>query len=397
MIVPLLAGLVAVLAAAKIGGWLSNRIGQPAILGELVVGILLGPSVLNVIGLPYFEQQHVGETLHQLGEIGVIFLMFTAGLEIELRELSKMGKSAVSVGVAGVVLPMAMGFGYASLVGYGGELALFLGLVLAATSVSISAQTLIELGKIRTREGLTLLGAAVVDDLLAISLLSAFVAVVVSGSNDILGLLWIILRMVLFLAAATLLGLWLLPKIISRVKDAPVSEPIVAATVIGVLLFAWASEELGGIATITGAFVVGIALSRSPVKFEIERGIHTLSYAFFVPIFLVSIGLTANVRALSIADLGLAAAICLVAIVSKWLGAGGGARLSGLTWMESLRVGIGMASRGEVGLIVANVGLGSGLIDANTFTIIVVMVLVTTIVTPPLLRISFRRKEPAYG
>jgi Kef-type K+ transport system membrane component KefB len=397
MIVPLLAALALVLVAAKLGGWASNRLGQPAILGELLVGIVLGPSVFNVIGLPYFESAHIGETLHELGELGVIFLMFTAGLEIEIRDLAKMGKSATLVGILGEFTPVLFGAGAALALGYDTHQAIFLGLVLAATSVSISAQTLIELGHLRTHEGLTLLGAAVVDDILAIALLSGFVAIVVAGSTNILSLIWIIARMFLFLGGASILAIWLLPRIMNRVKRLPVSEPVITAALVFILIFAWASEAIGGVAAITGAFVVGLSLSRSPVKSEIERGMHTISYSLFVPIFLVSIGLTANIRALSPSDLGITAVICLVAILTKWLGAGAGARLSGMSWLESARVGIGMASRGEVGLIVANVGLTNGIIDANVFTIIVVMVLVTTVITPPLLRLSFRRKEMAHA
>ena len=167
--------------------------------------------------------------------------------------------------------------------------------------------------------------------------------------------------------------------------------------VVSVLLFAWASEAIGGVAAITGAFIAGVALSNSYSKAEIEPGIHTLTYAFFVPVFLVGIGLTANARLLSANDLGFAVAISGVALVSKLIGAGAGAKLGVTTWTESLRIGVGMISRGEVGLIVAGVGVANGIIEADVFTVVIIMVLVTTLATPPLLRLAFRGKEIAYG
>jgi Kef-type K+ transport system membrane component KefB len=166
-----------------------------------------------------------------------------------------------------------------------------------------------------------------------------------------------------------------------------------AFALVSVLLFAWASEALGGVAAITGAFIAGVALSNSSLKDELETGIHTLTYAFFVPIFLVSIGLIANARLLSAGDLGFAVIICLIAILSKVIGAGAGARLGGTTWSEALRIGVGMVSRGEVGLIVAGVGVTAGVVESDVFTVVVIMVLVTTLVTPPLLRWVFQGKE----
>jgi Kef-type K+ transport system membrane component KefB len=392
-ILPLLSALALVIAAAKIGGWLSNRLGQPAVLGELVVGLLLGPSVLGLLGQPYFETAHVGETLHELGELGVIFLMFAAGLEIELSDFLRAGKPAMFSGVLGVLVPIGLGTAVALPFGYTTTQAVFLGIVLAATSVSISAQTLVELGRLRSREGVTLLGAAVVDDVLAIVVLSAFVAITLGGTGGILELVWIVTRMLLFLVGAFLLGVWLLPRIARWAERLPVSEGVMSFVVVSILAFAWASEAVGGVAAITGAFVAGVALSRSPLKGEIERGIHTLTYAFFVPVFLVGIGLTADVRALSGDDLGLAVAVILVAILSKLIGAGLGARLGGMTWREALRVGVGMISRGEVGLIVAGVGADAGVIGTGGFTIAVVMVLATTLASPLLLRLAFRGQE----
>lgn len=392
-IIPLLLALALVIAAAKMGGWLSNRVGQPAVLGELVIGLLLGPSALNIFGQSYFEEVHTVETLHEWGELGVILLMFAAGLEIHLSDFAKTGRPALFAGVLGVLTPIGLGMAAALPFDYGISAAIFLGIVLAATSVSISAQTLMELGSLRSREGLILLGAAVVDDVLAIAVLSAFVAIDAGGGGGILGIVWTIVRMLLFLVGAFLLGRWFLPKAALWAERLRVSQGVMSFAVVSVLIFAWASEVVGGVAAITGAFIVGVALSHSQVKDEVEAGIHTLTYAFFVPIFLVSIGLTANARLLSASDLGLVVALSLVAVLSKLIGAGAGARLGGTTWSEALRVGVGMISRGEVGLIVAGVGVSTGVIEADVFTVVVIVVLVSTLVTPPLLRWVFRGKE----
>ena len=394
MVIPLLLGLAVVLIAAKVGGWLVHRLGQPAVLGELAVGLLLGPSVLNVFGMEYFRNAHTLDVIREFGELGVIFLMFAAGLEIQVGDLLRTGRAAVLVGFLGVVFPISLGIFAGLEFHYSLASAEFIGIVLAATSVSISVRTLMELGKLRSREGLTLLSAAVVDDILAILVLSIFVGVISGGGTQLWQLAWIGVRMFLFLAVAFLVGLWALPRIVDWTRRLPISEPVLSVTVASVLLFAWAAESLGGIAAITGAFVAGVGLARSSQSVEIERGIHTLNYALFVPIFLVVIGLRADLRQLSGGDLGLTALLCLVAIVSKILGCGLGARLGGMSWHESLRVGTGMISRGEVGLIVAGVGLDAHLIPPNLFTDVVVVVIVTTLVTPPLLRLAFCWGEP---
>lgn len=391
MFLPLLAALAIVLTTAKLGGWLAGALRQPVVLGKLLAGLLLGPSILNVFSLDYFQQAHVTDALHEFGELGVIFLMFAAGLEMQIADLMQAGKPAVLAGILGVVVPIGLGLLLLPF-GYDLSAALFLGIVMAATSVSISAQTLLELGRLRSREGFTLLGAAVVDDVLAIAVLSVFLALTQSGAGGGWGVVWILVRMALFLGGAFWLGTWLLPQAVAWVEERhlPISEPVISLVVISILIFAWASEFVGGVAAITGAFIAGVALASSPVREKITRGIHTLAYAFFVPIFLVSIGLAADARTLTWGDIGLVGVVCVIAIVSKLIGAGLGAKLGGLPGQAAWRVGLGMVSRGEVGLIVAQVGLATGVLPASSFTIMVLMVLITTLITPPLLRWAFR-------
>jgi Kef-type K+ transport system membrane component KefB len=177
----------------------------------------------------------------------------------------------------------------------------------------------------------------------------------------------------------------------------PISEAVLSLSVASIMLLAWAAESIGGVAAITGAFIAGLALSASREKSRIEAGIHTFNYAFFVPLFMVSIGLAVDARSLSAGDLGFALVLCVVAVVSKIVGAGAGAKGGGATWGEALRIGAGMVSRGEVGLIVAGVGVSNGLIQADVFAITVIVVVVTTLLTPLLLRWTFQSKEANHG
>jgi Kef-type K+ transport system membrane component KefB len=387
--------LALLIGAARLGGLLSKRLGQPGVLGELLVGVLLGPSLLNFFALNWFSDSHLPEQVQHLAELGVIFLMFLAGLEIDLSELRQTGRAALLAGLLGVLAPVALGWAAAGLFGYPALEALFIGIVLSATSVSISAQTLMELGMLRRREGLTLLGAAVFDDVLVILVLSVFLAL--SGGSGANGgaanVLGVLLRMGLFLGVGGALGLAGIPWLMQRVHRWPIAQGLMSFAIVAVLLYAWAAEVLGGVAAITGAFLVGLAFARSPLRAEVEHSFSALTYGFFVPLFFVSIGLAANVRTLSGAGLLFGAVLIGVAALSKVLGSGLGAWWGGLRRGEALRLGLGMISRGEVGLIVASVGLSQGLIDESVFAEIVLVVLVTTLITPLLLRWAYARER----
>ena len=386
--------LAAIVAAAKLGGYLSYRIGQPSVLGELLVGIILGPSVLDMLHLPYFSDGHISETIHQMAEIGVLLLMFIAGLELHLSDLAKSGKVAAFSGVLGVVFPLALGFGVGVLFGREMPEAIFIGLILAATSVSISAQTLMELKVLRSRVGISMLGAAVFDDILVVLGLSVFSAVILSGmEGGLISIVLIAVRMVLYIGIAAGLGLWLLPKLSQKIGGLPISQGLIAFAIVIMLLYGWAAEELGHMAAITGAFLAGLTLARSPVKDRIESGISALAYGLFVPIFFINVGLGTNIRELIGDTFWLFLIMSVVAVISKIVGAGFGAHLSGFSRREALQIGIGMMSRGEVGLIVAAVGVAEGVIPQSTFSAIVGVVIVTTLLTPPLLRASFNKPK----
>ncbi len=392
-----LAFLIAViLLAAKAAGYLSVRLGQPSVLGELLVGILLGPSLLDLLHLPFIEGEKLGETIKELGELGVLLLMFIAGLELHLDELTRNTKVSAFSGIMGVLAPVALGTGTGLLFGFEMVPALFLGLTLGATSVSISAQTLMELKVLRTRVGLGLLGAAVFDDVMIILLLSIFLAVI-SGGTSAAGILFILLKMILFLAASTAFGLYVLPKMVRITRRLPISQGVLSLAMVILLFYGVAAEVVGGMAAITGSFLAGLMFARCDEKERLEQGVSALAYGLFVPIFFVSIGLAVNVRDLEGEALLLTAVIIVVAIASKFFGSGLGARWAGFSWRESWQMGAGMVSRGEVGLIVANVGIGAGLVSGSQFSAIVGMVLATTIVTPPMLRALFAEPKKKSG
>ncbi len=383
--------LTIILLSAKMAGYVSIRFGQPSVLGELLVGILLGPSIINLLNLSFIDH-NLAETISKLGELGVLLLMFLAGLELHLGEMKQNLRVAAFAGLMGVVLPVSLGWGVGVLFGLDQSAALFLGLTLGATSVSISAQTLIELKALRSRVGLSLLGAAVFDDILIILLLSVFLALQ-SGGGSGYDILFIIVRMVLFLGLSVMLGLWALPWVIRRFSRLPVSQGLLTISLVVMLTYGIAAEYFGGMAAITGAFLAGLMLARTHEKERIESGMHALAYGLFVPVFFVNIGLSIDLREFQLQALLFTVVIILVAVAGKWLGSGWGARLGGLSQRESIQLGAGMISRGEVGLIVASVGVKDNLVNAEEFSAIVVMVLVTTLITPPILRALFSQKD----
>ncbi len=384
--------LLVILFTAKLAGYLSTRIKQPSVFGEILVGLLLGPSLLDITHLSFISDAHLGEIIYELGEIGVLLLMFLAGLELHISEIAKNTRVSAFAGILGVLIPVVAGYFIGVFTGLTTDQAIFLGLTLAATSVSISAQTLMEFGKLRSKVGLGLLGAAVFDDVLVILLLSSFLAFT-SGSTGITTILIIFIQMAAFLAASIAFGLYVLPWLARKIAGLPISQGILTLSLIVLFLYGFAAELLGSMAAITGSFLAGLMFSRTPEKSKLEPGMHALAYSFFVPIFFVSIGLSMNLREIDANYIWIILLIVLIAVFSKIVGAGFGARLAKMSWKESLQIGIGMISRGEVGLIVAKIGLDNNLLTNQTFSAIIAVVLFTTLLTPPLLRFSFSREE----
>ncbi|EJQ52330.1 cation:proton antiporter [Bacillus hominis] len=371
-----------ILLSTKLAGDLSVRLGQPSVLGKLIVGIVIGPAVLGWI--------ENSELLTQLSNVGVILLMFMAGLETDLEELNANRNSSLAVALGGIVLPFVGGYVSGLVMGMEQGNAVFLGLLLCATSVSISVQTLRDLGKMKTRESTTMLGAAVFDDILVVILLAFAMSFL--GTDDV-NLTMVILKKVVFFASIILIGWKGVPAIMRWLSPLRVSESIVSAALIICFSFAYFGELLG-IAGIIGAFAAGIAISQTNYKHEVEKKVEPIAYAMFVPVFFVSIGM--NITFDGIGDqIWFILALTVIAVFTKLIGCGFGARMTGFDAKSSAIIGAGMVSRGEVALIIAGTGLSSGLLAQDYFTAIVIVVILTTMITPPMLKYTFGAKDKA--
>ncbi|MEK5164619.1 cation:proton antiporter [Paenibacillus sp. FSL R5-0527] len=375
--------LAMILIASKLAGDLSVRLRQPAVLGKLLIGILLGPAVLGLI--------HETDILNEISQIGVILLMFIAGLETDANEFKKTGKASAYVGLAGIALPFGLGYLSGVLIGMPVFEAIFLGLLLSATSVSISVQALKEMGRLKSREGAAILGAAVIDDVLVIILL-AFVMSFAGGDVN-LGMM--ILKKFAFFAIAIVLSWKAVPWVMRKFSPLRVSESVISAALIICFLFAYMAEY-AGVAAIIGAYIAGVAISLTAYKHEVTEKIETIGYAVFVPVFFTTIGVKVDFSAVS-SQLGLIAGLSVLAIGTKLLGSAFGAKAAGFGWRSALGIGSAMVSRGEVALIIAAIGQEAGLLNEGMFAVIVLVVLVTTIVTPPMMKLFFSDKEQEPG
>jgi len=407
--VPLMFALGVVLLASRAGGALARAMNQPRVLGQLIVGVVLGPTVLDMLHWGVLQGVDLQHTLKEFAELGVLLLMFNIGLEVHISELVKVGKVAVFAGVLGVLAPVALTLLVALPAGYEWLPALFAGVTLAATSVSISAQVLLELGYLHTKEGNALLATALIDDVLAI--LAVSLTLVVAGasggetSTDFSELLIIILRMAAYIAVAFLLAWYGLPRLMLWIRRQPKlvqanGLPIFA--LMSALFFGWSAEYFGGVAAITGAFIAGVGLSKLPLagaKQPIEQAMSHIAYVFLVPIFFVDVGLETDLRSFPLDVLPFMLLLLFMAVVSKVFGAGFGARMGGFSIRESLRVGVCMVSRGEVGLIIISIGLSSGILDSGSelYASLFMVILLTTVFTPPLVRWVFQSKAKSGG
>lgn len=383
--IELLLPLALILIGARLVGRLSQRVGMPAVLGELLAGLILGPSLLGIV--------HNNEVLDAVAGIGVLLLMFIAGLETDLPTMRSVGKPSAYVAVAGVVLPFIGGLAVGLMFGLSMTTSLFIGTALTATSVSVSVQTLREMGRMRSREGLIILGAAIIDDVLGILVISIVLAMAGQGGSPLLALG----RVVLFFPISLALGAVALTPLVRWVHDHHAREAGFALILAVVLIYAWAAEALGGLAAITGAYLAGVLIGRMPDAREwVVDGAAVMGYGFFVPVFFVTVGLITDVRSVMLAP-ALTAAVVVVAVASKALGSGIGAKAAGCTRGEALSVGAGMIARGEVALVMATLGLQNGLLDQTTFTVVVLMTVVTTLATPLLLKLSAPRAAKSAG
>ena len=381
--------LAIILLCTKFLGILTRRVQMPQVVGALLAGLVLGPAGVGVLTETSF--------IKSVAEIGVIILMFSAGMETDIKELKASGKASFVIALCGVIVPLLGGFGVAWFFNRPDMIEstakgsiflqnIFIGVILTATSVSITVETLKELGKLKTRSGNAILGAAIIDDILGIIALT----IVTSMADASVSLGIVLLKIVGFFAFSGIVG-FLFYKLYRRWVDDAKKElhrhTIVAF--VFCLLMAYVAEEVFGVADITGAFIAGLIISNVRRANYLESKFDILSYLLLSPVFFASIGLKVVLPKMSGAIIGFAVALTIAAILTKVIGCGVGAKLCGYKNYQVKRIGVGMISRGEVALIVASKGDAIGLMSPEFLGPVIIVVVITTIVTPILLKIVF--------
>lgn len=385
-----LLSLALILLSTKIFGLVTKRVKLPQVVGALMAGLILGPACLGILKETDF--------ITQVSELGVIVLMFCAGLETDIKELKKTGASSFIIALLGVAVPLLAGWGIASVFnkdsvdGLASPMLqnIFIGIILTATSVSITVETLKEMGRLSSKSGNAILGAAVIDDILGIIALT----VITSSADKSVNIGMVLLKILLFFIFAIVVAIafnFVFNKWSGRSK-----RDLRRYVIIGFvfcLLMSFCAEHFFGVADITGAFVAGLALSNGPRATYLSNRFDTLSYMLLSPVFFASIGLKVVLPKMSMSIILFAVVLLIIAVLTKVIGCGLGAKMCKFSNKDSLRIGVGMVSRGEVALIVASKGAAVGLMNEKYFAPIVIMVVVTTIITPILLKFVYKSKK----
>ena len=388
-------GVGILLFAAKLMAELFLRLKLPIVLGELIAGMIVGPFALGGLQIMDGKQLlQINDEIKILGEMGAIVILFMAGLEMTPKEFLKGGKAAFVVGTLGVVIPFFVGLAVFQFFGFDALQSMFIATALTATSIAISIQVLSEFGKIKTPEARLIIGAAIVDDILAIAVLSVVTSIAGSDGGvaniDITEIVITILQVLGFFAIMLIVAVVVIPKVITpRIWKAKGSvEGIATAAFFGAAALAGSI----GLSPIVGAFAVGMALSTTKVFDKIENYVGKIGL-IFAPLFFAIIGAQVDLRAVDLNIMILSAAIIVVAVTTKLFGCGLPAMYFLKSKQQGLRVGIGMISRGEVGLIVAGVGVTAGILTSEVYSTIIIMVVVTTIITPIWLKLEYRKEQ----
>ncbi len=371
--------LAIIIILSKIIGAISKRFKQPPVIGLLLLGVILGPTILHLI--------EPGEVLKWIGKIGVLLLLFEAGLETNLKKIKSESRQAMIPALGGVLLPFTLGFFLSYIVYQDLFQALVIGVIFTATSVSVSVMTLMDLGKLRGVEGRCIINAAIIDDIIGILLLTVifgFSAETDPGSANILISFF---KIIIFFVIAVVVGYFFLRPFFTNLKRLLMDNVVVALSIAIVLLYSWFAEN-AGLAAITGAYFAGLFIGQTDHRVSVQEGISLLGKSFFVDVFFVGIGLEFNLFAIETHPVFLIVFIAL-AIVGKIIGSGLGARLSKFDMLRSFRIGVGMIPRGEVALIVANMALQKGLIPTDILSATIVMVIISALITPMLLKFGF--------
>lgn len=374
--------LVAIILATRLGGIVAQRIGQPSVLGELIAGVVLGGSVLGIL-------DPAEPAIKVFAELGVVILLFEIGLNTDVRSLTKVGASAIAVGIVGVVIPFALGYAVTAGLGFGMTTSIVCGAALTATSVGISARVLSDLGRLDSEEGQIVLGAAVFDDLIGLIILSVVASLVTGAAITVVGVSVTALVAIGFIVLAVLVGTRLAPPIFRYLDELDVAGTLGVVGLAFAFLMAWLAAEAGS-ALIIGAFAAGLVLHGTPQRAAIEKSTTTLGH-LFVPVFFAVVGAQVSLSALGeISALKVGAALFVVGTFGKFVAGYAPVWFKG----EKSLIGIAMIPRGEVGLIFAQMGLATGALDAQLFSAITIMVMGTTFIAPPLLSRYARRVIP---
>jgi Na+:H+ antiporter len=386
------------LFAAKIFAELFNKLRLPTVLGELVAGIIVGPFALGA--LPIFDGKPLvilNETILQIGQIAGIVILFIAGLEITPREFLRGGAASFTVGACGVIVPFFLGYYVFIAYGLGGLQSVLIATALTATSIAISVRVLTDLGKMQTKEAKLILGAAIVDDILAIAVLSVVTTMVQTGNltPNVLDIIFLILKILGIFAALVIAAVIIIPRMLhsERLWKARGSiEGIVTASFFG----AAAIAASVGLSPIVGAFAVGMAVASTKIIKQVEEYVDKLEI-IFAPLFFAIIGAQVNLTGFNLEVLFLSAIVIAVAVFSKLVGCGLPAFSFLRNKSKAMKVGIGMISRGEVGLIVAGIGVTTGALSSNIYTTVIIMVAVTTLITPVWLKKAYSKEQAIAG
>lgn len=381
-----LISIALILLSTKVLGLFSKVVRLPQVVGALLAGIILGPACLGIV--------HSTEMLSNLSEIGVIVLMFAAGLETDIDELKRSGKASFLIALIGVLVPLAGGAAAAYFFNDSTDSNvmlqnIFIGIILTATSVSITVETLKEMGKLSTRAGNAILGAAIIDDILGIIALT----VVISMADESVNIGIVLLKILGFFAFTFVAAVGYHYAFKKWTDNSAVKlRRYVVISFVFCLVLAYCAEVFFGVADITGAFFAGLALSGTKKSEYISKRFDTLSYLLLSPIFFAGIGLKVELPTMNGEIILFTVLLCIVAALTKVIGCGLGAKICKYTSKESLQIGVGMISRGEVALIVANKGEAVGLMSDKFFAPVIIMVVFTTVVTPVLLKLVFKDK-----
>ncbi len=376
--------LTILIFSAKALGLIARRVGAPQVVGEILAGLLVGPAVLGFV--------QVTDPIEIFAEIGVILLMFSTGLGTDLKQLIRSGPKALLIAAVGVVVPLLGGmFIYGLFNGFSAPpspafySALFMGTIITATSVSITVAALQEMGKLNTEVGTAIVGAAVIDDVIGIIVLTCVLGAT-TGKGSVGQVL---LKILLFFAAAFVVG-FLVHKIMGFLDARyPHTQRITIYSLAFCLFMSYAAEQWFGIADITGAYVAGIVLCTIKDASYVEKKIDTSSYMFFAPLFFAGIGLKTDLSSMTTGILWFSVCFIIISLITKIIGCGLAAKICRYDWMDSLRIGVGMMTRGEVALIVAQEGLDAGVLDSVYFAAVILLIIVSSVVTPVLLKKLF--------